>query len=92
MLDIGPPPPGIYEKAPSGLFLPKISEKLAILPGMTPLPGLFGGADTFGASQVPPWPAPSAQIASWNTAATSGVPVAATGTPALSAYSACFRS
>lgn len=90
MLDIGPPPAALYEKAPSGLFLPKISEKLAILPGMTPYPGLFGGADTYGATQVPPWTPPTAQIALWNAVATSGVPVAATGTPVLTEYSEIF--
>jgi hypothetical protein len=90
MLDIGPPPPAIYEKAPSGLFLPKNIEKLAILPGLNPLPSLFAGTDTYGATKVPPWDVPSAQIASWNTAATSGTPVAATGTPVLSQYSEIF--
>lgn len=86
MLDIGPPPPGIYEKAPSGLFLPKNGEKLAILPGMTPYPGLFGGADTYGAVKSPIFEPPTTYSAFWNTLNVTS-PQNATNTPVLSEYS-----
>lgn len=89
MLDFTPPP-AVYEEAPewartpSGLIIPT---KKSVLPGMTPYPGLVGGAASAGNAQIPPWPAaPTINAGTINAAATSGTPVAS-GAVAASAYS-----